>query len=187
MAAKRKTYLAVTCALIVAVGAQPSAEGQAPVEPHWGPVENLERVDLRLPGTARKPADLAAYNLSDHAFIDALCGLAQAAARVRVYLDAGQLRKTLLAALPSHPLYRLAQASNVEVSVKQAAGLMHLKSYLVDSQVLRTGSTNFSTSGLKRQDNDVVVIRDARSIAQFAETFERLWARPDNKVWRPER
>jgi phosphatidylserine/phosphatidylglycerophosphate/cardiolipin synthase-like enzyme len=70
---------------------------------------------------------------------------------------------------------------------KQANVLMHLESYLIDSQVLRTGSPNFSAPGLKRQDNDSVVIRDARSIAQFAETFERLGARPDNKVWRPER
>jgi phosphatidylserine/phosphatidylglycerophosphate/cardiolipin synthase-like enzyme len=140
-----------------------------------------------LLGTARKPVDLAAYNLSDHALIDALCSLVQAAVRGRMYLDAGQLKETLLPALPSHQLYRLAQTSNVEVRVKQAAGLAHLKSYLVDSQVLRTGSANFSASGLKRQDNDMVVIRDARSIAQFAETFERLWARPDNKVWRPER
>jgi phosphatidylserine/phosphatidylglycerophosphate/cardiolipin synthase-like enzyme len=69
---------------------------------------------------------------------------------------------------------------------KQGTSLMHLKSYLSDSQVLRTGSPNFSAPGLKRQDNDSVV-RDARSIAQFAETFERLWARPGNKVWRPER
>lgn len=66
---------------------------------------------------------------------------------------------------------------------KQAAGLMHLK----DSQVLRTGSPNFSAPTLKRQDNEVVAIRGARSIAQLAETFERPWARPDNKVWRPER
>jgi hypothetical protein len=70
---------------------------------------------------------------------------------------------------------------------KQAAGLMHLKSCLINSQVLRTGSPKFSAPGLKRQDNDSAVIRDARSIAQFAETFERPWARPDNKVWRPER
>jgi phosphatidylserine/phosphatidylglycerophosphate/cardiolipin synthase-like enzyme len=65
---------------------------------------------------------------------------------------------------------------------KQGTSLMHLKSYLSDSQVLRAGSPNFSAPGLKRQDNDSVVIRDARSIAQFAETFERLWARPRKSV-----
>ena len=99
----------------------------------------------------------------------------------------GQLRETLLPAPPSFPLYRLAQTSNVEARVKHAAGRTRLKSCLVDSQVLRTGSPKFSAPGLKRQDNDSAVIRDARSIAQFAETFERPWARPDNKVWRPER
>lgn len=160
MTAKRKVYLAVACTLIVAVGAQERAEGQAPNKLHWGPAENLERVDSRILGTARKPVNSAACNRSDRALIDALCSLAQ--------------------------------TSSVEGHAKQAAGPVHLKSRLVDSQVLRTGSPNFSAPNfsawsLERQDNDAVVIRDARSIAQLAETFERPWARPGNNVWRPER
>jgi hypothetical protein len=34
---------------------------------------------------------------------------------------------------------------------------MHLKSYQIDGKLLRTGAANFSASGLKRQDNDLVV------------------------------
>ena len=158
MTAKRKAYLAVACTLIGAVGAQASAEEQAPAELRWGPPKNLERVNHRVLRTARKPVDSAACNLSDHALVAGLCRLAQAAVRVRVY----QLRETLLAAMPSHPLHRQAQASNLEVGVKQAASLRHLKSYLAGSLVLRTASANFSAPGLKRQDNDVVVLRDAR-------------------------
>jgi phosphatidylserine/phosphatidylglycerophosphate/cardiolipin synthase-like enzyme len=32
---------------------------------------------------------------------------------------------------------------------------MHFKSYVVDGSLLRTGSANWSPTGLKRQDNDV--------------------------------
>ena len=32
---------------------------------------------------------------------------------------------------------------------------MHLKSHQIDGLLLRTGATNFSASGLKRQDNDL--------------------------------
>ena len=35
---------------------------------------------------------------------------------------------------------------------------MHLKSYQIDGKLLRTGAANFSASGLKRQDNDLIVI-----------------------------
>lgn len=194
MGAKRKAIAAITFVLLTAPAVNASAEAQTAaavrpgaVELHFAPTENLERIDLGLLGTARKSVDLAAYNLSDHAVIQALCRLSQAGVRVRVYLDGEQLANTLRQALPTHPLYRLAREPHAEVRVKQAKGLMHLKAYLVDGQVLRTGSSNFSASGLKRQDNDLLIVRDAIVAQQFVRTFERLWARPDNRVWRPER
>jgi phosphatidylserine/phosphatidylglycerophosphate/cardiolipin synthase-like enzyme len=39
---------------------------------------------------------------------------------------------------------------------------MHLKSYQIDGKLLRTGAANFSASGLKRQDNDLIVIERPR-------------------------
>ena len=45
--------------------------------------------------------------------------------------------------------------------------LMRLKSYQSDGRLLRTGAANFSASGLKRQDNDLIVIKDAQAAAKF--------------------
>jgi hypothetical protein len=39
---------------------------------------------------------------------------------------------------------------------------MHLKSYQMDGRLLRTGVANFSASGLKRQDNDLIAISARR-------------------------
>jgi phosphatidylserine/phosphatidylglycerophosphate/cardiolipin synthase-like enzyme len=47
---------------------------------------------------------------------------------------------------------------------------MHLKSYQIDSRVLRTGATNFSASGLKREDNDLIVIESPRRLVRGALT-----------------
>lgn len=93
---------------------------------------------------------------------------------------------TLRQALPTHPIYRLGRSANVEIRVHGVRAAMHLKAYVVDGRVLRTGSANFSASGLKRQANDLVVIRDASAVARFGATFERLWALPENRVWRLE-
>jgi len=41
--------------------------------------------------------------------------------------------------------------------------------------VLRTGSANFSTSGERAQDNDLIVIRDAGAASKFDAHFERMW------------
>jgi hypothetical protein len=47
------------------------------------------------------------------------------------------------------------------------AALMHLKSYQIDGRMLRTDAANFSASGLKRQDNDLIVIESAEAAAAF--------------------
>lgn len=52
---------------------------------------------------------------------------------------------------------------------------MHLKSYAVDDVVLRAGAANFSASGLKRQDNDLLLLRDGAAVRAFGAAFERLW------------
>jgi phosphatidylserine/phosphatidylglycerophosphate/cardiolipin synthase-like enzyme len=60
--------------------------------------------------------------------------------------------------------------------------LMHLKSYEVDDSFLRTGSANWSRSGLTYQDNDVVYIQLPQSVKAFETDFEAMWSRPDNLV-----
>jgi phosphatidylserine/phosphatidylglycerophosphate/cardiolipin synthase-like enzyme len=53
---------------------------------------------------------------------------------------------------------------------------MHLKSYQIDGRLLRTGAANFSASGLKRQDNDLVVIESADAAGTFKRTFDMRFA-----------
>jgi phosphatidylserine/phosphatidylglycerophosphate/cardiolipin synthase-like enzyme len=57
---------------------------------------------------------------------------------------------------------------------------MHLKAYAVDGVVLRTGSGNFSRSGLASQDNDAIFITDPNTVDAFEGNFERIWARAQN-------
>jgi phosphatidylserine/phosphatidylglycerophosphate/cardiolipin synthase-like enzyme len=52
---------------------------------------------------------------------------------------------------------------------------MHLKRYQIDGRLLRTGAANFSASGLKRQDNDLIVIESAAA-ATFKRAFDGRFA-----------
>jgi len=81
---------------------------------------------------------------------------------------------------------RLAATPNVEVRIKHSRVLMHLKSYAVDGQMLRSGSANFSASALKHQDNDLVLTHDAASVRRFELDFNQLWSRPDNERLPPQ-
>lgn len=71
----------------------------------------------------------------------------------------------------------LVATPGVEVRTKRdTSALMHLKSYEIDGRLLRTGAANFSASGLKRQDNDLVVIESAGAAAAFKHNFEPRFA-----------
>jgi phosphatidylserine/phosphatidylglycerophosphate/cardiolipin synthase-like enzyme len=62
-----------------------------------------------------------------------------------------------------------------DVRMKPAGAYMHLKSYAVDGRLLRSGSANLSASGLKQQDNDLVVLHDPSAAKSFEARFQQLW------------
>lgn len=111
---------------------------------------------------------MAAYVLTDWPVMQALTR-----ADLRIYLDGSQLAERE----PAKVFNDLAETPGVEIRVKhKASAPMHLKSYQIDGKLLRTGAANFSASGLKRQDNDLIVIESAAATAAFKHTFDARYA-----------
>ncbi|MDB5649344.1 MAG: phosphatidylserine synthase [Hyphomicrobiales bacterium] len=145
----------------------------------YAPEQDLSRVDIDLIDSARREIDLAAYVLTDKSFMDALVRAAKRGVRVRLYLHPEQpgFRRQ-----PGQgPFWSLMHTPGVVVRFKGDGELMHLKSYQVDRARLRSGSANFSFSGMRRQDNDLFVIDSVDAASHFVTFFESLWARPDNE------
>jgi phosphatidylserine/phosphatidylglycerophosphate/cardiolipin synthase-like enzyme len=155
----------------------PQAQGPE-TQIHYAPRENLESVDARAIGRAQLSIDVAAYVLSDPRIIEALTAAAERGVVIRLYLDRSQFaehgptRGGIVEALLAHP--------NVAAKVKGEGVLMHLKAYALDGELLRTGSGNFSRSGLASQDNDALFIADPAVVDAFESNFERIWARAQN-------
>ena len=161
-------------ALPLALAATPAPA----LEVHYAPQENLETVDVDLIDRAERSIDMAAYVLSDAAVIDALRDAAERGVTIRIYLDKGQFAEHgprqggEIEALLSYP--------NVVARVKGKGVLMHLKAYAVDGAWLRTGSGNFSHSGLSAQDNDLVLVDDPEAISAFERNFDAIFDRATN-------
>jgi phosphatidylserine/phosphatidylglycerophosphate/cardiolipin synthase-like enzyme len=140
----------------------------AEVEAHYAPVENLERIDIELIRSASKSIDVAIYTLTDWAIIGALEEARRRGVAVRITLD-----PTVRQAYD-----KLVGMADV-VRVKRSGPLMHLKAYVVDGTVLRTGSANLSPSGLKQQDNDLLILRNDALAAKFEARFAEIYAAAD--------
>ena len=131
---------------------------------HFSPDEPLDAIDAQLIGQARRSIDFASYALTDPLVLDALNEAGRRGVHIRIVLDPRE----------PHAFNRLGDLSD-NVRVKRSGPLMHLKAYVVDGAILRTGSANFSVSGETRQDNDLVVIRDHVAAARFEAHFEAMW------------
>lgn len=149
---------------------------------HWSPAEDLERLDVELLTWATRAIDMAAYELTDFAVIEALKGRAGKGVHVRLYLDRTEYASALSHPATAQRLRDLAATAGVEMKLKGPKVLMHLKAYAVDGAIARRGSANFSPSGLKQEDNDLEIECRPEAAAAFSEVFERLWARPANRI-----
>ncbi|MBS1815567.1 MAG: phosphatidylserine synthase [Acidobacteria bacterium] len=188
-------YRALAAALLLPLLAgcrapeQRIAQSNVAAELHYSPAENLERMDVALLQTAHRSIDFAAYSLTDLVVANALMDAARGV-HVRVYRDQTQFRGEAARATKASRskrkrvdndededgvadndlIARLSAAPNVEIRVKHSHTLMHLKSYCVDGAFVRSGSANFSPTGEKRQDNDLVILCDADSVRTSRQT-----------------
>ena len=157
----------------------------APVIPaatYYSNPNNLEGLDSIAIRSAQHSIDLAAFSLTDQAIVTELVGRAAHGVKVRIYLDRGELQSECQgdATCARIPLHALIGLPGVEIRVKYSKILMHLKSYEVDSSLVRDGSANFSEQGEAKQDNSAVFTYDPRAQAVFDAKFKRMWERPDN-------
>jgi len=170
--------------IVLALGLAGPASA-ARLELHYAPEENLERIDVALINGARASIDMAAYVLTDVALIEALGRAAGRGVKIRIFLEPKQEREGNYAAEQRE---RLLATPGVTTRRSARGPWMHLKTYVVDGATLRMGAANFSASGLKQQDNDVLISDDAGLVKRFQSHFESMWRRPARATERrPER
>ncbi len=153
--------------------------GKAQTGDHlYSPGTNLERSELAQLETAAHTVDVAMYSFTDRELAEELAALARKGVRIRVYRDREQFSQEMQ--WGGLTTTGILLAAGIEVRVKGARDLMHLKSYAIDGRLLRTGSANWSPTGLKRQDNDVLYGSSPEAVERFERKFEEMWAKPTN-------
>jgi phosphatidylserine/phosphatidylglycerophosphate/cardiolipin synthase-like enzyme len=153
------------------------------IEIHYSPEEDLTPIDCNLLASARSEISISAFSFTNRAVSAALEDRAEHGVKIRVYRDHASTKEELNRSNASEPvILELLRYPEIEVRVKHSSVLAHLKAYEVDGRVLRTGSANFSPGAESRQDNDLVIIYDLKSINDFKSKFQDMWDRPDNEA-----
>lgn len=124
----------------------------------YSPVDDIHAVLVALVHSAAKSCVVAMYGFDDEELAVALhAKLLNEKCFVQLSLDksqAGGVHEKALLAKADYP------ANSIAYGNSEKHAIMHMKLLIIDGVDLVTGSTNWSTSGETKQDNQLTVIRD---------------------------
>jgi phosphatidylserine/phosphatidylglycerophosphate/cardiolipin synthase-like enzyme len=156
-------------------------------EDHFSPAEDLEHLDLYRMEQARLTMDIAMYSFTDKQLAGEIVKLAKQGVVIRIYRDREQYDSEQRAATQRHDqsttdMFKDVQNIQVRVKGNRRRDLMHMKAYLIDGNLLRDGSANWSVAGERVQDNNARFTNNQGETRFFVDAFEQMWARSDNQV-----
>ena len=76
---------------------------------------------------------------------------------------------------PGHGQFAMLERAGIEVRSDTRSALMHNKFWIFDNQIVWTGSTNITESGIFKQDNNTIVIQSAPLAAIYEREFQEMW------------
>jgi len=140
-------------------------EGYSPVtRTFWSPVDDVHGALVALAKSATLSLVVAMYGFDDDELAQVLHDkIDQPGVFVQLSLDssqAGGVHEKALLAKNNYP------ATSIAYGRSEHNAIMHMKVMIVDGIFLVTGSTNWSASGEKLQDNQLTVNADPLACAQ---------------------
>jgi phosphatidylserine/phosphatidylglycerophosphate/cardiolipin synthase-like enzyme len=76
---------------------------------------------------------------------------------------------------PGHGQFAMLQEAGIEVRADDRSALMHNKFWIFDGQIVWTGSTNITQSGVFRQDNNAIVVQSPELASIYEREFQEMW------------
>lgn len=157
------------------------ARAEMVVQACFSPQGNCSAHILREIQTARKELLVAVYAFTNEDLATALVQAKKRGVGVQVVIDrefdrANDNSKGKFLDAQKIPLRRVAavQAQRIE----KEPGLMHQKFAVIDRRVVFTGSYNWTRSADNRNDENLLMFRDAGPLAEeYRRAFLRLWER----------
>ncbi|HEY0828947.1 MAG TPA: phospholipase D-like domain-containing protein [Bacilli bacterium] len=129
-----------------------------------------EKLLINVIHSAQTSLDVAIFSLTHPDIVQAIKEVHKRGVEVRLMTD----KEEAVSKAQSKALNVL-RSAGVSIKINKHKGLMHLKSVIVDREVVTTGSFNFSKSASTENDEILIVHRNEGFAAAFSATFERMW------------
>ena len=140
---------------------------------YFSPQDDCSSRLIGLINQAKESIFVEIYTFTDKDIADALISARKRGINVRVLFDKNQA-----SIKPSLDEY----LENSGISIKyDTGGIMHNKVMIIDGSIVGTGSFNYTLSANKRNNENIVIIRDKKTAKTYIEEFNRLWEYPKKR------
>lgn len=177
---KRSTMVAGWAFLSI-VPLQFTAGAEMVVQACFSPQGKCSAHILREIDSAKQELLVAVYAFTSDDLATALVQAKKRGVAVQVVVDrefdrANENSKGRLLEAQKIPVRRV--SGSAAKMAEKDAGLMHQKFAVIDRRIVFTGSYNWTHSAENRNDENLLMFRDARPLAEeYRKTFMRLWER----------
>lgn len=138
---------------------------------------NPKELLLQALNKATRTLDIAIYNIQDQEIAQAVLHANHRGVNVRILTDASKAKNRKQAALLDNFSH-----NNIEVKINPSRK-MHLKTAIIDEQLIVTGSYNFTEASANENIEQLITIANDELAKQWTEVFDNLWNQRAFEHW----
>ncbi len=133
----------------------------------------IEKTIVPLIDNAKHYIYMPVFLITDKRLAAALINAKNRGVEIKVIVDATNAKA-------KYSKHRLLRQHGIKVKTENYAGKLHSKSMIIDDAYTVIGSMNFSGSGEKKNDENLIVVKNSGLAKHYKKFFEYLWVKiPD--------
>ena len=133
----------------------------------------IEKTIVPLIDNAKHYIYMSVFLITDKRLAAALINAKNRGVEIKVIVDATNAKA-------KYSKHRLLRQHGIKVKTENYAGKLHSKSMIIDDTYTVIGSMNFSGSGEKKNDENLIVVKNSELAKHYKKFFEYLWVKiPD--------
>lgn len=134
---------------------------------YFSPRGGCARAIINLVNSANKSIHVLIYSFTLDSIGYALIDAYRRGVDVRVVFEKNEVKE--------YSVYWMLKEAGVPVRNDTNPNLMHNKVMIIDSEIVVTGSYNWSVSAEERNDENIIIIRSRKIAGEYERKFEETW------------